>query len=143
MTKFVKHCRDFIEGEQSRLARFRLRNVEMIGHDWFHAQQIALTDVGIHPGAAALRCARIIIAQEKRERLTVFVENFECAHVRLINRNVVTLLESETVKLVRGVKDAVVQNVIDLEMRFDLRFVVSVTRLPNFLGVKAQSHASS
>ena len=85
--------------------------------------KLALVDVFVHPGATAFRGARIIVGQEKRERLAILVEDVEDADVWLIDRQIVAFLEGDPVKLVRGIEDTVNQNVVKLEVRFDLRFV--------------------
>ncbi len=96
----------------------------------------ALADVCVHPGAAALRGPRVVVGEKDRERLAVLVEDIEDAHIRLIDRQIVPFLEGDSVKPGRGVKDAVDQDVIQLEVGLDLRFVESVTRLPDLFGIK-------
>jgi hypothetical protein len=70
--------------------------------------------------------------------------------VWLINRQVVAFFERYPVKLSGGVEDAIDQDVIKLEVRFDLRFVEGITRLSHFLAnrkpnprKRAEIHLSS
>src|SRR4030095_5327901 len=122
--------------QQSWFAGRRLRNIEMIGNDRFGPEQIALLHVRVHPCAAAFRWARVIVAEEQGQRFAVAIVNFEYAHVRLINGNVMTLLEGETVKFPGGEEYTVENDVIELVVWAQLRFVESVTRLANFLRIK-------
>ena len=52
--EFMKRGPHFVVGQQGRLARGRLRNIQMIRHHRFGAEEVALLNVGVHPGAAAL-----------------------------------------------------------------------------------------
>ena len=97
--EFVKRGPHFIVSEQCRFARRRLRNIEMIRDNRLRPEQIVLRDVSIHPGAAALRWPRVIVADENRQRFAIAIEHFEDAHVRLIDRQIVAFLERETVYL--------------------------------------------
>ena len=79
--------------EQRRFARRRFRNIEMVCNDRLGSKQIALLHVRVHPCAAPFRWPRIIVAQKQRQRFAVAIVNFEYAHIRLINGNIMTLLE--------------------------------------------------
>ena len=104
MTEFVKHGVHLVKREQRRLARRRLRNVQVIGHHRLGAEQ-ARTAARRRSSTRrrALRAARNS-RQEKRQRLTVGIEDFEDAHVRLIDRQIVAFLEGEAVELVAAAK---------------------------------------
>ena len=72
----------------------------------------------------------------KRERLAILVGNFKDADVRLINRQILALLEGDAVEFGRGEEDAVEQDVVQFEVGLDLRFIEGVARLPHFLGIE-------
>ena len=121
---------------QRRLAR---RGLLEVGHVVDHrqrAQQLGLVHQNVHPRAAVLVVALEVVAIEQRQRLAVGVEDLEDAHVRLIDGKVVALLEGEAVELVRGVEDAVLEHVVQLEVRLDLGLVQIVFRLAHLLGVE-------
>src|SRR5437762_53121 len=130
-------CSSSLVREQGWLAGRRLWYVEMIGNDRLGREQIALLHVCVHPRTAALRWTSVVVAEEQRQRFAVAIVNFEYAHVRLINGNVMPLLEGETVKFPGGEKYAVEDDVIQLVVRPQLRFVEGVTRLTDFLGIKS------
>ena len=77
-----------------------------------------------------------IIAIEQRQRTTVGVEHLEDAHARVIGRKVLALLEGDPIQLVGGVKDAVLQHIVQFEIRLDLLLVEIVFGLANLLGVE-------
>src|ERR1700752_4344758 len=108
----------------------------MIGYDWLGPEQIALLPVRVHPCPAAFRWARVIVAEEQCQRFTVAIVNFEHAHVRLINGNVMTLFKREAIEFSGGEKYAIENDVIQLEVGAQLGLVESVTRLANFLRIK-------
>src|SRR6266403_6024219 len=108
----------------------------MIGNDRLGCEQIALLHVCGHPRTAAFRWTSVVVAEEQRQRFAVAIVNFEYAHVRLINGNVMTLLEGETVKFSSGEEYTVENDVIQLVVRAQLRFVEGVTRFANFLRIK-------
>src|SRR5207244_2089549 len=124
--ELMKSGAHLIVREQRWFARRWLRNIEMVGNDRLRPEQIALLHIRVHPCAAAFRWARIIVAEEQRERFAVAVVNFEYAHVRLINGNVMTLLEGETIKFSGGEEDTVENDVIQFVVWAQLRFVESV-----------------
>ena len=54
----------------------------------------------------------------------------------VIHRNVFALFEGDAVELGRRVEDAVLQHVVQLEVRLDLLFIQIVLRLADLLGVE-------
>src|SRR5882762_4126171 len=136
MAELMESSAHLIVREQRWFARRRLRNIEMIGNDRLGPEQIALLHVRVHPCAAAFRWTRVIVAKEQRQRLAIAIVDFEYAHVRLINGNVMPLLEGETVKFSGGEEYTVENDVIQLVIWTQLRLVEGVTRLANFLRIK-------
>src|SRR4030095_11088044 len=136
VAKLMESSAHLIVGEQRWFPGRRLRNIEMVCNDRLGREQIALLHIRVHPCAAAFRWTRVIVAEEQRQRFAVAIVNFEYAHVRLINGNVMTLLEGETVKFSGGEEYTVENHVIQLIVWAQLRFVESVARLANFLRIK-------
>ena len=136
VAELVEHRGDVVEADQRGLAGGGLRQIGDVVDDGQCAEQLRLIDEVAHPGAAVLVVALEVVAVEERERLAVGVEDFEDAHVGLIDRHVVALLESDAVELVGGVEDAVLQDVVEFEVWLDLGFVEVVLRLADLLGVE-------
>src|SRR5947207_13316806 len=112
MAELMKRRPYFIVSRQGLLVWQRFRNVEMIGQHRFGPEESALLHVSVHPRAAALRGTRVVIAQKEREWLTIRVIHFPNAHVGLIYRKIVPLLERHSVELPRGKEYAVGQDMI-------------------------------
>ena len=112
VTEFVEHRRHVIKAEQRRLARTRLREVAHVYYDRLGAQQVALIDKAVLPGAAVFVRALKIVCVEKCERLAVRIKDFKDAHVWMVNRQVFSLFERNAVKLVRRKENAVVQDML-------------------------------
>ena len=53
----------------------------------------------------------------------------------MIYRNVLSLLERDAIELVGGKEHAVLENVVDLEVRLDLRLIERVLRLSHLLRI--------
>ena len=97
MAEFMEERARFIYGEQSGLAFRRLGDVEHIDNDRALAlAQIMLPAKGLHPRAAALGRARKIIADEKRDMLTLGVLCFKDAQIRMIKRQALLLFKAQT-----------------------------------------------
>ena len=136
VAELVKHRGHIVKAEQRRLPR---RGLLEVGHVVDHrqrAQQLRLAHQRIHPRSAVLVVALEVVAIPQRQRLSIRIENLKHAHVRLLHRNVVPLLEGEPVELVRRIEHAVLEHVVQLEVGLDLRFVQVVLRLAHLLGVE-------
>ncbi len=114
----------------------RLGEVGDVVDDGQRAEQLGLVDEVAHPGAAVLVVALEVVAVEERERLAVGVEDLEDADVGVVDGEVVALFEGDAVELVGGVEDAVLQDVVELEVGLDLDFVEVVLGLADLLGVE-------
>ena len=136
VAELVEHGDHVVERQQRRLAGGRLGEVGDVVDHRLGAEQLRLVDEVVHPGAAALVVALEVVAVEQRQRVAVLVEHLEHAHVRLVHRNVLALLEGQPVELVGGVEHAVLQHVVELEVRLDLVLVEVVLRLAHLLGVE-------
>ena len=104
----------------------------MIGDDGLVAEQVGLSDVLVHPRAAALGGPRVVIREEERQRRAVGVEHLEHAHVRLVHGQVVAFLERDAVEPRGGKEHAVFQDVVQLEIGTKLRLVEGIARLRTF-----------
>ncbi len=136
MAKFVEHRRHIVKADQRRLACRRLLEVRHVVDHRQRAQQLRLPHKVAHPRAAVLVVALEVVAIPQRQRLAVRIEHFEHAHIRLIHRNVLPLLERNPVKLVRRVEHAILQHIPDLEVGLHLGFVDVVLRLAHLLGIE-------
>ena len=87
------------------------------------------------PGATVFVGALKIVCVEEGQRLAVTVEDFKNPHVRVVNRKILPLLESDAVEFVRREEDTVVQHPIEFEIGFDLRVIEIVFSLAHLLGV--------
>src|SRR5205085_3764881 len=96
------------------------RDIEVIRHDRFCSKQSTLLDVSVHPGTTAVGRPGIVIAQEQGKRLTIGIVNFKYANVRMVDGQIVSFLESETVEFSGGVKDSIQNNMIQLIVWFQL-----------------------
>ncbi|MND41304.1 hypothetical protein D3C80_320540 [compost metagenome] len=136
MTKLVEHGDHVIVRQQRRLARCRFGKVGNVVDHRFGAFQLRLFDEVAHPGAAAFVVAFKEVGIEQRHRFAVFIEHLIHAHVRLVNRDILTFFEADAVQQVGGIEHAVVQHVIQSEVRFDLRFIQIVLRLAHLFGIE-------
>ena len=135
VSELVEHRRHVIICKQRRLARRWFGEIGDVVHDGLPSGQRRLIDELIHPGPTLLVVALEVVGVKQRQRLAVGVEDLEGADIRIVNRDVVPLLESQSVQLVGGEEDAVLQNVIELEVRHDLGFIQVILRLPHLLRV--------
>ena len=136
VAELVEHGGDIAEAEQSGLARRRLAEVADVVDHRQRAQQLGLVNKVAHPGAAVFVVALEVVAVKKSQGLAVGVEHLEHAHIRVVHRNVVALLEGDAVELVGGVKHAILQHIVQLEIGLDLRFVQVVLGFADLLGVE-------
>jgi hypothetical protein len=110
VAEFVEHGGDVVEAEQRRLARRRLGEVGDVvdtglvpsSFDW-----LTKFDIQAPPD---LVVALEIVEIHEAELGAVLVVDLEHADVRLIDRDVLPLLEGDAVELVGGVEDAVLEH---------------------------------
>ena len=136
MAELVEHGGDVVETQQRRLAGCRPGVVADIEHDRARAGEAILFDERVHPGAAALARALVVVGIEQGQLLAVGIEHVEHAHVGLVDRQVVAFLEGQAVELVGGEEDAVVEHAVEFEVRLDRRFVEIVFGLAHLVGVE-------
>src|SRR6185503_17416580 len=109
-----------------------VRNVE---DDRLSPSDSILVDEVVHPGTTALLVTLPVVSIEKSKRLSILIEHLEHANVWVVDRDVLTLLERQAVKLVRREEQSILKNVVDLEVRLELRFIESVPRLSHLLRI--------
>ena len=136
VAKLVEHRRHIIKADQRRLARGGLGEVGHVVDHRQRAQQFGLSYKFVHPRSAVLVVALEIVAVPQSQRLSVGVKDLVNLYVGVVDRDVGALFEGNTVKLVRSVKDAVVQHVVQLEIGPGLRLVQIIFRLAHLLGIK-------
>ena len=76
------------------------------------------------------------VDHEDRQLLAVCVVDLEHPHVRAPGRDVLPLLEGQSVKLVGGVEDAVLEHLVELEILLQLVAIDRVALLADLLGVE-------
>ena len=128
VAELVEHPGDVVERQQRGLAGRRLGHVEVVDHDRLVVEQARLIDERVHPRAALLVVALVVIEQQEADDRAVGVVDVEHAHVGLVHRQVVALGERQAVELVRRVEHAVLQHAV-LEVRLDLGGVEIEPRL--------------
>ena len=135
VSELVEHGANVVGGEQRGLARRRLGEVADVDDDRLGAHQLRLLDEVVHPGAALLVVALEVVDVEQGEGAAVGVEDLEDAHVGVVDRKVLALLEGNAVELGGGVEDAVFEHVVHLEVGLDLLFVEIVFGFAHLLGI--------
>ncbi len=136
VAELMEHGGDVVEADQRRLAIGRLGEVADVVDHRLGTGQAVLLDEHVHPGAAGLGVTLEVVGVEQGQRGAVLVEHFVHLHVRVVGRNVGARLEGDAVQLGGGVEDAVLQHVVQFEVRLDLRFVQVVLGLADLLGVE-------
>ena len=103
--KFVEQRLGVVEGKQRRLACARLGEVHDVDDQRTDiAPKLFLVAQRRHPGAAVLRRAGEIIAEEKPAMASGLVAYLPHPHVRMPDRHVVAGFESEAEQTVRGIE---------------------------------------
>ena len=136
VAELVEERGHLVEGEQSRLALGGPGDVEVIRGDRLLAEQARLRHVRVHPRAALLVVALVVVANEEADLRPVRIDHVEHAHVRLVDGQVVSLFEADPVELVRRVEDAVLEDAVQLEVRFHGGLVEVVALPAELLRVK-------
>ncbi len=126
---------DVVPGQQRRLAFGRFGHVQVERHHRLGAHQFGLVDVGAHPGAAALGGTRERIDQDQRQLGAVGVEGLVDLDVLVVHRQVGALLEGHAVQFGHRVEDALLEHVVQFQVRLQLVLVEIVLGLAHLLGV--------
>src|SRR5437660_218917 len=103
----MKHRRYVIETQQRWLTGRWLRKVRNVDDNGLRSQQAALIDEAVLPRSAILIRTLKVIGIKKRQRFSVGVKHFKDAHVRLVDRQIFSLFEGNSVEFVRRKEDAV------------------------------------
>ena len=136
MAKLMKHRDYIIEADESRLTGGGLRQVGDVVDDGEIAQEFRRTDEQGHPCTAILVVALEIIAIKQRQGFAVDVGDFEDAHVGLIYRDVLALFEADSIQLSRRMEHAVLEHVVQLEVRLDLGVIEIILCLAHLFAVE-------
>src|ERR1051325_5209229 len=96
----MEHRGHVIKAQQGRLARTWLGKVSDVDDDRLGAKQATLIDEAVLPGSAIFVRTLKVISVKKRQRFSVCIEHFKDAHVRLINGQVFSFLESDAIEFV-------------------------------------------
>src|SRR6516162_1096211 len=100
------------------------------------ASELFLVAQSRHPGAAVLRRAGEIVAEEQAAMTPDGVPHFPHPHVVMPDWNVVATLEGQAEQAVRGVERGL-DDALELEIRLDRRLVDVAARLTQLLRVVA------
>lgn len=136
MAELMEQGGDVVKAQQRRLAGGRLGEVAHVADHRFGTGKAILLDEHVHPRATGLAVALEVVGVEQRHGSAVGIEHLIHLHIRVIGRDVGALLEGDAVQLRGGVEDAVLQHVVQLEVRLDLRLVQVVLGLAHLLGVE-------
>src|ERR1700694_16364 len=124
------------EGDQGGFAFDRLGQVSDVVYDRGGPQQAGLADEFGHPGSAVLVVTLEVVTVEDCEMLAVGVEDLEDTHIRLVDRDVVSLFEREPIKLIGSIENTILQHVVEFEVGLYLGIIEIVTSFADLLGVK-------
>src|SRR5271157_3801229 len=117
VTKFVEHRPHIIRGEEGGLAGSRHGEIGNICDYRSRTKQLRLVDIVGHPGAALLVVAFKIVAVKECQRTAVGIKYLEHAHARCVHRKISAFLEGQSVELVRRVANAILEHIVQLEIR--------------------------
>ena len=120
VTELMEHRGYLVPGEQRGLTLWGLGIIAYIKDN---RQLLTLTTLflkSIHPRTTAFGGTTEVIAIEERLLLAILVDDFKHAHVRMIGRNIGTLLESQAIHAMSGIEDTVYQYAVDIEVGLDL-----------------------
>jgi hypothetical protein len=126
-----------VEREQGRLSAAGLGKV----HDVEHQRSLVAVELLLrtkrgHPGAAALRRPREIIAEEHPHVAAVGPDHLERAYIRMPGRDVVALGEAKAEQPLRSRKRGR-DHAVERQVGLELGFVEIAARLAQLLGVVA------
>ena len=135
VAEFVKERTRVVEAEQARLALAPFREIHHIDHNrQLSAVQLPLSAELAHPGAAALRGAGEVVADEKRDRRAVCAGDRPGAGVVMIEFQVEALFEPEAEQTVRRVEGGF-NHPVELQIGLDRALVEVELGLAALLGV--------
>ena len=137
VAELVEQGLGVVERKQRRFALARLGEVHDIDDQRVNvAPELFLVAQRRHPGAAVLRRAREIVAEEQSAMAPAGVAHFPHPHIGVPDRNAFAPLEAQSEQAVRGVERRR-DDALELEIRLDRRFVDVAARLAQLLRVVA------
>ena len=135
MAEFVKQRPGIVERKQRRLALAALGKIHDIDDQRPDvAPELFLIAQRRHPGAAVLRAAREIVAEEKPAMPPGGIAHLPYPHVVMPDRDPVAAFEGQSEQAVRGVEGSL-DDAVELEVRLDRRLVDVATQLAQLLRV--------
>ena len=123
MAELMEQRDDVIPEQQRGLSRSGLLIITDVVNHRLGFVKRRLFDKIAHPCAAAFRIPGKEIAVKKRQPDAVMIENFPDAHIRMVDRNIKALDKFDAKQLVGGPEHPFMQNGIQFEIRFELRFI--------------------
>ena len=120
VTELMEHGSHLVPRQQRRHTIGSLGVVAYIKDNRYLVALTALLLETVHPGSSALRRTAVVVATEQGQRLTILVDDFEGLHIRMIEGNVLALLERQTIDTVGGIEDSIDKHAVDIEVGFHL-----------------------
>ena len=137
MAEFVKQGARIVETHETGLPLAGLGEIQDIDDDRPDlAVELLLFAEGTHPGAATFRRPREIIADEKRDLLSVAPGDRPGSRVGMVKRHVLAFAEGQAKEPVRGEKRGL-DHFVELQIGFDLALVDVELRLAALFGIIA------
>ena len=116
VAELVESGHHLVKGQQGGFSGGGLGNVQVVDHHRRFLQQTGLVDQGVHPGAAVLGVAGVVVTQEQAQPGAVPVLHLPDPDIGVVAGQVRTLGEGQPVQAVRGVEHAVLQHPLQFEV---------------------------
>ena len=120
VTKLMEHSSHLVPRQQRG---HTIGSLGVVAHIKYNRYLVALTALlleTVHPGSSALRGTAVVIAAEQGQRPAILVDDLEGLHIRMIEGNILTLLERQTIDTVGGIEDSIDKHAVDIEVGFHL-----------------------
>lgn len=131
----MEHGGDVVEADQGGLAGGGLGEVADIVDHRPCAEELGLADIVAHPGAARLVVPLPQIEIHQAQLRAVVIEHLEHHHIGVIDGNVGAALEGDAVEPGGGIEHTILQNLVDLEIGLQRRFIQVIAFLAHLLGI--------
>src|SRR5690625_6617993 len=109
----MEQRRDVVKADQCRLSRRRFGNVEYIQNHRLLIQHMVLYNERAHPGTSPFRPPFEQIQIEESQLRAILIKHIKGPHIGVIDRQILPLLEGDSVELIHRIEDAVLNDSID------------------------------
>ena len=120
VTEFMEHGANLIPCNQRRLTLWSLGVVAYIIYNRQLSPLVALLGKSTHPGTATLGRTAEVVAIEKGDRLAVLVAHLEYLHIWVVGRDILALLEVQSVNTMGSIEHTVHLHAVDVEVWLNL-----------------------